>query len=263
MTRGPDQLATPDPTVNLTDISLQPASELTPAELLAHANSLRPDERLWLMAAVWCALPTSHPVVPSPVKQRELQGYLDDYAGGRIAAFPWQTVQGLMAGGAYIKSAKIYSVPRRFDLATIFVVTLAYSLLFGAMSALSFPPTASAIVAGFILLVGAAQAFLFGGKRPRNASIIAGAVLFLLSITAVWMVLGRRFYGTAELLVTASFTTACGGMLGYLSGVIIGGVFLVADKLRNRFSPRPAELNVDAIADGCGTTGQRDNPWTS
>src|SRR4029079_5766800 len=103
MTPGADQSATPDSTLNLTEISLQPASELTPAELLAHANSLRPDERLWLMAAVWCALPTSHPAAPSPARQRELQGYLDDYAEGRIDTLPWHAVQGLMAGEDYLK----------------------------------------------------------------------------------------------------------------------------------------------------------------
>src|SRR5689334_20571258 len=121
MTPGPDQLATSDSTVDLTEISSRPASDSTPAALLTQANSLSPDERLWLMAAVWCALPTSHPAAPSPARQQELQGYLDDYAEGRIDTLPWQTVQGLMAGEEYLKSAKIYSVPRRFDLATIFV----------------------------------------------------------------------------------------------------------------------------------------------
>jgi hypothetical protein len=243
MTPGPDQSAPPDSTLNSADISLRPATELTPAELLAHAKSLSPNERMWLMAAVWCSLPTGHPAAPSPGKRSELQSYLDDFDEGRVERFPWEAVQGLMAGESQARPTKIYSVPRRFDLATIFVVTLAYSLLFGTMKAISFPPIASAIVGGFISIVGAAQAFLFGGKQPRTASIIAGALIYSLALAAVWIASGPRIYGTSALLVSASFTIAGGAFLGYLAGVIIGGVFLVADKLRNQLSRRQAELN--------------------
>lgn len=243
MTSGPDQSAPPDSTLNSADISSRPATELTPAELLTHAKSLSPNERLWLMTAVWCSLPASHPAAPSPGKRSELQSYLDDFDEGRLEKFPWEVVQGLMAGESQARPAKIYSVPRRFDLATIFVVTLAYSLLFGMMKAISFPPIASAIVGAFILIVGAAQAFLFRGKQPRTASIVAGALTYALAIAAAWIASGPRIYGTTELLLSASFTLAGGAFLGYLAGVFIGGVFLVADKLRNRFSRRRTELN--------------------
>jgi hypothetical protein len=215
------------------------------------------------MAAVWCALPPSHPAAPSPAKQKELQGYLDDYAEGRIDSLPWQTVQGLIAGEAYLKSAKIYSVPRRFDLATIFVVTLAYSLLFGLMSTLSFPPSASAMVAGFILIVGAAQAVLFGGKKPRTASIIAGAAIYSVAMIAVWFANGPRLYSSWQILVPATFMVASGGMLGYIAGVVIGGVFLVADKLRNRFSRGQTGLAFDKSSEERSTAEQSDSPWTS
>jgi putative addiction module component (TIGR02574 family) len=216
---------------------------LPPAELLAQAKSLDPEDRLRLIAAVWGSLPAWHPAAPTPGKQTELQSCLDDYDDKRTTRFPWEVVQGLMAGESRTTPAKIYSVPRRFDLATIFVVTLAYSLLLGTMKAIGFPPIASAIIAGFISIVGAAQAFLFGGKQPRTASIVAGALTYALAIAAAWIASGPRIYGTSELLVSASFTIAGGGFLGYLAGVFIGGVFLVADKLRNRFSRRKVELN--------------------
>jgi hypothetical protein len=192
-----------------------------------------------------------------------LQSYLDDFAERRIERFPWEVVQELMAGESQATPTKIYSVPRRFDLATIFVVTLAYSLLFGMMKAISFPPIASAIVAGFISIVAAAQAFLFRGKQPRTASIIAGALTYSLAIAAVWIASGPRIYATSELLISASFTIAGGAFLGYLAGVIIGGVFLVADKLRNRLSRRQAGLNSDATAGARGTIDRGNDPWTS
>src|SRR3954451_18370731 len=125
MTSGPDQSAPPQSTLSSADTSSRPpTAELTPEELLAHAQSLSSEDRLQLMAAVWGSLPVWHPAAPSPDKLPELQSCLDEYAEGRIEKFPWECVQGMMAGESPAKPAKIYSVPRRFDLATIFVVTL-------------------------------------------------------------------------------------------------------------------------------------------
>lgn len=263
MTPGPEQSAPPDSTLNSAEFSSRPAAELTPADILAHANSLDPEDRLRLIAAVWGSLPVWHPAAPTTGKQTELQTCLDDYDERRIEKFPWEVVQGLMAAESNATPWKIYSVPRRFDLATIFVVTLAYSLLFGAMKALSFPPIASAIVGGFVLIVGEAQAFLFGGKRPRTASIIAGALMYSLALAAAWIASGPRFYSTSQLLIPASFTIAGGAILGYLSGVIIGGVFLVADKLRNRLSRRQAQFNPVTTSGTHGTIDRGNDPWTS
>jgi hypothetical protein len=262
MTLGPDQSAHSDSTLNAAEFSSRPAAKLSAAELLAHAKSLSPDERLRLMAAIWESLPVWHAAAPSPGDRAKLQSYLDDFEEGRNGRFPWQVVQELMAGKSQAP-AKIYSVPRRFDLATIFVVTLAYSLLFGAMKAISFPPIISAIVAGFLSMVGTAQAFLFGGKQPRTASIIAGTLIYTLSIAATWIATGPRFYSTPGLLISASFTIAGGAMLGYLAGVSVGGVFLVADKLRTRLSRRHSEFNPDASAGAQGTTDRGNDPWTS
>src|SRR5882757_5051848 len=110
MTPGPDQSAPPDSTLNSAEITSRPATESTPAELLAHAKSLSPDERLRLMAAVWASLPAWHPAAPTPGKQTELQACLDDYDEKRVEKFPWQVVQGLMAGDSHATPAKIYSV---------------------------------------------------------------------------------------------------------------------------------------------------------
>jgi putative addiction module component (TIGR02574 family) len=259
----PDQSAPSDSMSSSANISLQPALELTPAELLAYGRCLSPDERLWLIAAVWGSLPASHPAAPSADNRSKLQRYLDDYEERPTERFPWEVVQELMAGESRAKPTKVYSVPRRFDLATIFVVTFAYSILFGLMKAISFPPTASAVVAGFIFIVAIAQALLFGGKQPRAASIISGALIYTLIMAGSWIVFRPPFYSAWQLLISASFTIAGGAMLGYLAGVVVGGVFLVADKLRNRLSRKPAERNPDASARTPGTTDRGNDPWTS
>ena len=69
---------------------------------------------------------------------------------------------------------RLYSVPRRYDLATLFTVTLAYALLFGAMQRSGMPPNVAFDVAGFITLVGIGQALLFKGNAPRLASVVTG-----------------------------------------------------------------------------------------
>ena len=71
-------------------------------------------------------------------------------------------------------TATIYSAPRRFDLATIMVVTLAYALLLAGLRLLRMPPSGVLHVAGCITCVGIGQALLFRGKRPRLSSILVG-----------------------------------------------------------------------------------------
>src|SRR5262249_43539533 len=55
------------------------------------------------------------------------------------------------------KTSELYSAPRRFDLATIFVVTAAYSILFGAMSAMDYGPVAKVAVGLLITMVAVSQ----------------------------------------------------------------------------------------------------------
>src|SRR6478609_10769963 len=98
MTPGPDQSAPSHASLDAAVTSSRPATELPPAELLAQAKSLDPEDRLRLIAAVWGSLPAWHPAAPTPGKQTELQSCLDDYDDKRTTRFPWEVVQGLMAG---------------------------------------------------------------------------------------------------------------------------------------------------------------------
>jgi ABC-type proline/glycine betaine transport system permease subunit len=77
-----------------------------------------------------------------------------------------------------LKAAKVYSVPRRYDLTTMFVVSTAFALLFAGMRILEWPKEAALTTGLFITLVGLGQAMLFGGKSPRLASVVVGVVFF-------------------------------------------------------------------------------------
>jgi len=210
------------------------------AEAFATAESLNPEDRLRLIAGIWASLPAWHTAAPNLHERSELQQCIDEYDADLVDAFPWVRVQQLLAGRAKPPS-KIYSAPRRFDLATIFVVTFAYSLLFGLMKAMQMPGEASLIIAIFISCVAAGQAFLFGGQRPRTASIIVGALIYVVSMAFFWFASGPRMYPTGLLVIMICYTIIGGAILGYIAGVLVGGVFLVADKLRARLKKRSVE----------------------
>lgn len=142
--------------------------------------------------------------------------------------------------------AKVYSVPRRYDLATLMAVTLAYAVLFGTMRSCGAPPAAIGFVSLFVTLVGLGQALLFRGRNPRRASTVAGALAFLVcGIVSVWMSshsrMGDVVYWTDTVLVLATGSLCPGMIFGYVVGTLVAGVFLVADlfrKLLRRLSSR-------------------------
>ena len=228
--QAPNLLCNSDATAT----SPQPAQDLS--ELKSLAEKLNPDDRLRLISGLWASLPPWHQAAPKPNELAALNRLLDDYDRRETVHFPWEAVKTLIADGRPRPALKLYSVPRRFDLATIFVVTLAYSLLFGAMKAIGIPGIASLAVAGFISIIGLAQAFMFGSKHPRTASVIAGTLVYLICVIAAWLINGRRMYPAGAIVIVGSYTLIGGAILGYLAGVAVGSVFLVADKVRNRFS---------------------------
>ncbi|TWT32255.1 hypothetical protein KOR34_40170 [Posidoniimonas corsicana] len=124
-------------------------------------------------------------------------------------------------------------MPRRYDLWTMLVATLGFSLLFAAMRALHWPPEAAVVTGLFFLLVGAGQALLFGGESPRAASCAVGAAIGVVStlVSAGWGYVGD------ELLTLALINGAGLAFVGYAVGAIIGGLFLVADLMRSTMKP--------------------------
>lgn len=142
---------------------------------------------------------------------------------------------------------QVFGVPRRYDLATLMAVTLAYACLFGALRALNAPPEAMVWSVGFLTVVGAAQAVLFGGKCPREASCLAG-IGFMLAVMLMERGLPRLredLFLVPILFLGAFFLP--GIVLGYAGGAIVAGVFLVAHFLRSALRrlrrQRPAHLD--------------------
>ncbi len=77
-----------------------------------------------------------------------------------------------------VRSRSVYAAPRRYDLATMFVVSVAYAVLFSVMRLLQAGPLVFVITGLFFTAIAAAQALLFKGNAPRLASCIAGSLYF-------------------------------------------------------------------------------------
>ncbi len=129
----------------------------------------------------------------------------------------------------------VYGAPRVFDLYTLLSVTVAFALLFTFLRFIepllmdSLPQVAISL--GFFLtLIAIAQMILWGGDKPRAASISAGPV--------VWVIVGLGLFATSpsfRILFFVLFTTPAGFFAGYVAGGLVAGVFLVADSLRKKF----------------------------
>ncbi len=146
------------------------------------------------------------------------------------------------------KKQKRFAAPRRFDLVTMLVVTLAYALLFAGMKVLDFSSSAFIRIASLITLVAIAQSlfatwekprqvsFLFSND-PRQVSVIVGIAFYVFFMP--WMY-GAAFFwqeiqrgvSLGPLVMSLPAILLPGTLMGYFSGVLVAGVFLVADRLR-------------------------------
>ena len=126
------------------------------------------------------------------------------------------------------KTPTIYSVPRRFDLATLFVVSFAFALLFGACRFFEMRTEVVLVLSGFFALIGVSQAVLFQGKRPRLASLVAGGLINV-SLDTLFRL---YFYQESPYIAELFFITIFGAILGYVAGCLVGTIFMLAEFCR-------------------------------
>lgn len=125
---------------------------------------------------------------------------------------------------------KVYSVPRRFGIGTIFGVATAYALLLWGMQQLDWPPIVIIANGVFLTIVGVMQMAMT--KTPRWASMLAGAVA-LVAMSIGSGLLQRNYMINSRSIVWI----IVGGLIyGYLGGVLVAGVFLVIDKVARLFT---------------------------
>lgn len=125
--------------------------------------------------------------------------------------------------------SRAYSIPRKFSLGILFLVTLAAALLSAGLNSLQLPPQVVMIALGFMGLVALSQVFF--DRTPRHASMIVGSLVFPLFLIS-WPDIIR---GILSLQTEAFFWLAVwsliGAAAGYGMGTFMGGVLLIADKI--------------------------------
>ena len=156
-----------------------------------------------------------------------------------------------------------YSAPRRFNLATVLVATTAYAILLAGLKALDFGQAVLIYAASLVTLVAIAQSLfaswdspkrflLIFSNNPRQISVLVG-ILFAPAVNPTYSAWVFRIVlqdGLAfdSLLRVGTIFILPGTLLGYLSGVLVAGVFLVADYLHRFLEPSDPELNADQIS---------------
>lgn len=152
--------------------------------------------------------------------------------GGRAAGSakpPYGLAQYLVDALEKAPRQEVYSVPRRYDLASMFSISVAFAVLFAIMKAMDAPPSTIMLAGFFFTVVGVAQALLFGGEKPREASILAGLAAGPCSVIVYALVEGVR---PSTAIASSMCAIVWAPVAGYLAGTTIGGIWLIADYLR-------------------------------
>jgi hypothetical protein len=152
---------------------------------------------------------------------------------------------------------RIYAAERRFDLVSLLTIMSAYAVLFAVMRSLHASTGAIVLLAVFVTLVGIGQAFLFRGAVPRGASALVGFFYWtLVNIPfALWN--GAPPHTIVGLVVVSAIP---GLVAGYVCGVFVGGVFLVAENLRHMFAHLNRRERRDAGSDVLPPRDGHDDP---
>jgi hypothetical protein len=255
----------PEPAQSKPTSDERPADASGPklADALAMAESLDPNDRMRLIAGVWETLPPKNRAafIAFGIENIHVPDGDEPRAADLKPAEPTgPTVWDFLFDPA--RTPGLYSAPRRFDLATIFVVTAAFSILFGAMSAIGyFGPITEVIVGLLIAVVAAAQAYYQHTANPRGVSIVSGAIA--LSIMLVVLQIAQpRLLAEPGFVVVVIYGLCGGAISGYLAGVLVGGVFLVADIVRRRYARPPDQTHDNEVVADQDSSDQGESPWT-
>lgn len=128
------------------------------------------------------------------------------------------------------RSTVTVGIPRRFSVGVMMVFVTMYAALFAILTSLAVPPAAFLIITVFVTGVGVSQAVLFGGRRPRDASLLAGIYMWMLiTLAAVpWLMWeGTQSSDLAEIVAFNMLGSIVAGPLcGYFAGALVASIFL-------------------------------------
>lgn len=134
----------------------------------------------------------------------------------------------------------VVGMPRRFGAGRLLALITFFAMVFALLRWLGAVWFVFLMVGLFFASMGLGQMLLYGGRRPRRASCVAGAVvlpvLFLVGMLAAFASdLGGGLLGVpgglvAKLVSASILFIPIGAGLGYLAGGLVAGLFLVMDR---------------------------------
>ena len=141
------------------------------------------------------------------------------------------------------KPVTIFSAPRKFDTATILIVTFCYAATFGFLIAIGIPKLEVSAAILYVTIVAACQPVLFRGKMPRVASVAGGVIASF--VVFVMMLFFNWDHVEPAVFTLVLPTLIGGGIFGYLAGALVGGVFLVTHYWREYLESRKKKVVDD------------------
>lgn len=200
---------------------------------------LSADDRLRLVVQLWKSLPAEHRSALATLQ-------MEDTARPENQLLPAPKAAEKKPRGPTLidnlfdpsHTSDLYTAPRRFDLATIFVVTAACSLVLGGLTVMGWPPIVKVVVSILAAAIAVTQAMFKTTANPRGVSVVTGAAVSTLIIWVAYAAGAYRVLRTPLPVATLFFGLIGGSISGYLVGTCVGGVFLVADMVRGKFEQR-------------------------
>jgi hypothetical protein len=95
--------------------------------------------------------------------------------------------------------------------------------------------------------VAVGQALLLNVANPRGVSIMVGAAAYTI-FSLILRSVHPRVFPDSLLFVSVINGLIGGAVLGYIAGVLVGGVFLAADVIRGKFD-RGNKLTAEESSD--------------
>jgi hypothetical protein len=130
---------------------------------------------------------------------------------------------------------------KRFSMGVLMAWVTLFAVVFSVLKWMEAAPEVFAIIALLMFCVGIAQMWLFGGKNPRLASLVAGGVVLPVEILLCNLLTGFFVEHNGGILQPIIVSIALmipavpiGVFFGYLLGGLTAGIVLVLDRLENR-----------------------------
>ncbi len=126
-----------------------------------------------------------------------------------------------------------YRVPKRFSIAEILALMTVLSFTFAGLRLARAPASMFLFLGGQAVLICLVQ--MRFGNVPREASAIVGSIGMPIWVWTM-LLLGHSAMpaGFEGRWIDVPLIALCGAVLGYLTGAVLAGVFLIADLLEPR-----------------------------